>query len=115
MRSVFPRCQDATLLLIDPFGTMSENAGPSGTADLAETGQMAIEEWSRHYCFGTLPERMATMALPQWMRTSVDAISLAQRLRRTDRQDLIDAVERGDTTLEAAVEQAEREQASRPA
>jgi hypothetical protein len=57
---------------------------------------------------------MMTMALPEWMRTSVDAISLAQRLRRTGRQDLIDAVERGDMSLEAAVEQAELEQASRP-
>jgi hypothetical protein len=57
---------------------------------------------------------MATMALPQWMRTSVGAISLAQRLRRTGRQDLIDAVERGDMALEAAVERAEREQASKP-
>jgi hypothetical protein len=52
---------------------------------------------------------MATMALPQWMRTSVDAISLARRLRRTGRLDLIDALERGDVSLEAAVEQAERE------
>lgn len=57
---------------------------------------------------------MITMALPEWMRTSVDAISLAQRLRRTGRQDLIDAVERGDTSLEAAVEQAEREQKPPP-
>jgi hypothetical protein len=53
---------------------------------------------------------MTTMALPEWMRTSVDAISLSLRLRRTGRQDLIDAVERGDMSLEAAVEQAEREQ-----
>ena len=55
------------------------------------------------------------MALPEWMRTSVDAVSLAQRLRRTGRLDLIDAVERGDMSLEAAVEQAEREQTSKPA
>ena len=48
------------------------------------------------------------MALPEWMRTSVDAISLAQRLRRTGRQDLIDAVERGDTSLEAAVRAVQR-------
>jgi hypothetical protein len=46
------------------------------------------------------------------MRTSVDAISLAQRLRHTGRQDLIDAVERGDMSLEAAVEQAELEEES---
>jgi hypothetical protein len=58
-------------------------------------------------------ERMAKMALPEWMRTSMGAISLAQRLRRTGRQDLIDAVERGDMSLEAAVEQAEQEQASK--
>jgi hypothetical protein len=57
---------------------------------------------------------MMTMALPEWMRTSVDAISLAQRPRRTGRQDLIDAVERGDMSVEAAVEQAELEQASKP-
>jgi hypothetical protein len=63
---------------------------------------------------GTPYPRMTTMALPEWMRTSVDAISLAQRLRRTGRQDLIDAVERGDTSLEAAVEQAEREQKPPP-
>jgi hypothetical protein len=47
------------------------------------------------------------MALPEWMRTSVDAIALARRLRNTGRQDLIDSVERGDMTLEAAVDQAE--------
>jgi hypothetical protein len=35
---------------------------------------------------------------------TVDAISQAQWLRRTGRQDLIDAVERGDMSLEAAVE-----------
>ena len=44
---------------------------------------------------------------------TVDAISLAQWLRRTGRQDLMDAVERGDMALEAAVEQTEREQASK--
>ena len=47
------------------------------------------------------------MALPDWMRVSVDSIALARRLRSSGRQDLIDAVERGDMTLEAAVEQAE--------
>ena len=47
------------------------------------------------------------MALPEWMRVSVDSISLARRLRNSGRQDLIDAVERGDMTLQAAVEQAE--------
>ena len=47
------------------------------------------------------------MALPEWMRVSADAIALARRLRKTGRQDLIDAVERGNMTLEAAVEQAE--------
>jgi hypothetical protein len=55
------------------------------------------------------------MALPEWMRTSVDAIALAQRLRHTGRLDLIGAVERGDMSLQAAVEQAEREQPSKPA
>ena len=39
------------------------------------------------------------MALAEWMRTSVDAISLAQRLRQTGRQDLIEAVERSDMSL----------------
>lgn len=47
------------------------------------------------------------MALPEWMRVSVHSISLARRLRESGRQDLIDAVERGDMTLHAAVEQAE--------
>jgi hypothetical protein len=47
------------------------------------------------------------MALPDWVRTSTDAVSKAFRLRRTGRQDLIDAVERGDMTLEAALEEAE--------
>jgi len=47
------------------------------------------------------------MALPEWMRTSADAVSKALRLRKTGRQDLIDAVERGDMTLEAALEKAE--------
>ena len=55
------------------------------------------------------------MALAEWMRTSVDAISLAQRLRQTGRLDLIDAVERSDMPLRAAVEQAEREQPLKPA
>jgi hypothetical protein len=47
------------------------------------------------------------IALPDWVRTSTDAVSKAFRLRRTGRQDLIDAVERGDMTLEAALEEAE--------
>jgi hypothetical protein len=42
--------------------------------------------------------------------TSKDAISKALRLRETGRQDLIDAVERGDMTLDAALEQAEGDQ-----
>ena len=46
------------------------------------------------------------MALPEWMRVSVDAVSLARQLRQSGRQDLIDAVERGDMSLEAAVAQA---------
>jgi hypothetical protein len=45
------------------------------------------------------------MALPEWMRVSVDAVSLARRLRQSGRQDLIDAVERGDMSLEMAVAQ----------
>jgi hypothetical protein len=40
------------------------------------------------------------------MRVSVDAVSLARRLRQSGRQDLVDAVERGDMSLEAAVAQA---------
>jgi hypothetical protein len=35
----------------------------------------------------------------------VDAVSLARRLRQSGRQDLIDAVERGTMTLQAAVAQ----------
>ena len=46
------------------------------------------------------------MALPEWMRVSVDAVSLARQLRQSGRQDLVDAVERGDMSLEAAVAQA---------
>ena len=46
------------------------------------------------------------MALPEWMRVSVDAVSLARQLRQSGRQDLIDAVERGDMSLEAAAAQA---------
>jgi hypothetical protein len=46
------------------------------------------------------------MALPEWMRVSVDAVSLARQLRQSGRQDLIDAVERGDMSVEAAVAQA---------
>ncbi len=46
------------------------------------------------------------MALPEWMRVSVDAVSLARQLRQSGRQELIDAVERGDMSLEAAVAQA---------
>ena len=46
------------------------------------------------------------MALPEWMRVSVDAISLARQLRQSGRQDLIDAVENGAISLEAAVAQA---------
>jgi hypothetical protein len=46
------------------------------------------------------------MALPEWMRVSVDAVSLARQLRQSGRQDLIDAVERGHMSLEAAVAQA---------
>jgi hypothetical protein len=45
------------------------------------------------------------MALPEWMRVSVDAVSMARRLRQSGRQDLIDAVERGDMSLQAAVAQ----------
>jgi hypothetical protein len=45
------------------------------------------------------------MALPEWMRMSVDAVSMARRLRQSGRQDLVDAVERGDMSLEAAVAQ----------
>jgi hypothetical protein len=48
------------------------------------------------------------MAMPDWLKTSKDAVSKALQLRRTGRQDLIDAVERGDMTLEAALEEAER-------
>ena len=47
------------------------------------------------------------MALPEWVETSKEAISKALRLHKTGRQDLIDAVERGDMTLDAALEQAE--------
>jgi hypothetical protein len=47
------------------------------------------------------------MALPEWLRVSVDAVSKARRLRRSGRQDLIDAVERGALSLDAAVEQIE--------
>jgi hypothetical protein len=47
------------------------------------------------------------LPLPDWVRTSTDAVSKAFRLRRTGRQDLIDVVERGDMTLEAALEEAE--------
>jgi hypothetical protein len=36
----------------------------------------------------------------------VDAVSLARQLRQSGRQDLIDAVERGHMSLEAAVAQA---------
>jgi hypothetical protein len=46
------------------------------------------------------------MALPEWMRVSVDAVSLARQLRQSGRQDLIAAVERGDMSLEAAAAQA---------
>jgi hypothetical protein len=46
------------------------------------------------------------MSLPEWMRVSVDAVSLARQLRQSGRQDLIDAVERGHMSLEAAVAQA---------
>ena len=46
------------------------------------------------------------MALPEWMRVSVDAVSLARQLRQSGRQDLIEAVERGDMSLETAVAQA---------
>jgi hypothetical protein len=47
------------------------------------------------------------MALPDWVTTSTGAVSKALRLRKTGRQDLIDAVERGNMTLEAALEEAE--------
>ena len=55
------------------------------------------------------------MALPDWIRTSTNAVSKALRLRKTGRQDLIDAVERGEMTLEAALDEAEgkRDQGSR--
>jgi adenine/guanine phosphoribosyltransferase-like PRPP-binding protein len=46
------------------------------------------------------------MALPEWMRVSVDAVSLARQLQQPGRQDLIDAIERGAISLGAAVAQA---------
>ena len=49
------------------------------------------------------------MALPEWFQTSADAVKKAMWLRRSGRQDLIDAVERGEITLEAALERAELE------
>ncbi|MEJ0015396.1 MAG: hypothetical protein WDN25_02325 [Acetobacteraceae bacterium] len=55
------------------------------------------------------------MGWPEWLRISGRSIAMARRLRRTGRQDLIDAVERGDMTLEAAVEQAERPAPPEPA
>jgi hypothetical protein len=44
---------------------------------------------------------------PEWVRVSLSSIAKARRLRRSGRQDLIDAVERGDMSLDAALEQAE--------
>jgi hypothetical protein len=48
------------------------------------------------------------MAWPEWLRVSLGSIAKARRLRRSGRQDLIDAVERGDMSLDAALEQAGR-------
>jgi hypothetical protein len=95
------------------LAVVAENAGLSGAAGPAGIGQMA--RIGAGFIDRRLTARMTTMALPPWMLTSVDAVALAIRLRRTDRHDLIDAVERGDMSLEAAVEQAEREQALRRA
>jgi hypothetical protein len=55
------------------------------------------------------------MPWPEWLRVSMSSIAKARRLRLSGRQDLIEAVERGDMSLEAALAQAEhRPAAERP-